>query len=159
MPGSWFTLQLGMVNNIYLYIKIILLRLYCLGAELLLEVALDPVISIVIGVYLAVLKLFQSTEHGEKHICGHQDRPSMMPGSRVTPWSGSGPCYWHCYWCWCISGSCVTYFNQLSMVKNIYLDTKINPLWCQGAELQLEVASSHSVTDRHVRVKVGVCAD
>ena len=46
-----------MVNNIYLYIKIILLRLYCLGAELLLEVALDPVISIVIGVgvYLAVL--------------------------------------------------------------------------------------------------------
>ena len=30
--------------------------------------------------------------------------------------------------------------NQLSMVKNIYVDTKIGLLWCQGAVLHLEVA-------------------
>ena len=31
-------------------------------------------------------------------------------------------------------------FNQLSMVKNIYLNTKISLVRCQGAELHLEVA-------------------
>ena len=81
--------------------------------------------------------LFQSTQHGQKHISGHQDQPSMMPGSWVTPWSGSGPCCWPCCWCWCTSGGSETCSNQLSMFKNIYLDTKINPLQCQGAELQL----------------------
>ena len=30
--------------------------------------------------------------------------------------------------------------NELSMVKNIYFYTKINLLWCQGAELHIEVA-------------------
>ena len=31
------------------------------------------------------------------------------------------------------------------MVKNIYLDTKINLLRCQGAELYLDVALDHVV--------------
>ena len=35
--------------------------------------------------------------------------------------------------------------NQLSMVKNIYLDTKIYLLSCQGADLHLEVALDHAV--------------
>ena len=39
--------------------------------------------------------LFQSTQHGQKHISGHQDQPSMMPGSWFTPWSGPGPCCWY----------------------------------------------------------------
>ena len=76
--------------------------------------------------------LFQSTQHGQKHISGHQDQPSMMSGSWVTPWSGPGNCCWHCCWCWCTLGSSETCSNQLSMVKNIYLDTKINILQCQG---------------------------
>ena len=79
--------------------------------------------------------LFQSTQHGQKHISGHQDQPSTMPGSWVTPWSGPGPCCWHCSWCWCTSDSSVTCSNQLSMVKNIYLDIKINLLWCQEASM------------------------
>ena len=33
------------------------------------------------------------------------------------------------------SGSSETCYNQLSMVKNLYLDTKINLLWCHRAEL------------------------
>ena len=44
---------------------------------------------------------FQSTQDGQKHISGHQEQPSMMQGGWVTPWSGSGPCCWHCCWCWC----------------------------------------------------------
>ena len=44
--------------------------------------------------------LFQSTQHGQKHISWHQDQPCTMSGSWVTPWSGSGPCCWHCWWCW-----------------------------------------------------------
>ena len=73
-----------------------------------------------------------------------------MSGSWTTSWSGPGPCCLHCYWRWSTSGSSETCSNQLSMVKNIYLDTKlgqnidldtkINLLWCLGAELQLEVA-------------------
>ena len=62
-----------------------------------------------------------------------------MSGSWVTAWSSPGPCCWHCYWCWGTSDSSETSSNQLSMVKNIYLDTKINLLWCQGAEIHLEV--------------------
>ncbi len=69
----------------------------------------------------------------------------MMPGSWFTPWSGYGPCCWHCSWCWCTSGSSETSSNQLSMVKNIYLDTKINLLRWKGAELHLEVAMVHVV--------------
>ena len=57
----------------------------------------------------------------------------------VTPWSGSGPCFCHCSWCWCTWGRSKTSSNQLSRVKNIYFDTKINLLWCQGAELHLQV--------------------
>ena len=47
-----------MVNNIYLYIKIILLRLYFLGAELLLEISQDSVVGNVfgVGVHLTFLK-------------------------------------------------------------------------------------------------------
>jgi len=99
--------------------------------------------------------LFQSTQHGQKHISGHQDQPSMMSGSWVTLWSGPGPHCWHCCWCWCPSESSETCWctsdssetcsNQLSMVKNIYLDTKINLLQCQGAELHHEVAPDHVV--------------
>ena len=95
--------------------------------------------------------LFQSTHHGQKHISGHQDQPSIMPGSWVTPWSDPGPCCWHCCWCWCTLGSSETCSNQLSMVKNIYLDTKINILRCQGAELHLEVG-----LDPVVGIVVGV---
>ena len=40
------------------------------------------------------------------------------------------------------SGTCS---NQLSMVKNIYLDTKINLLQSQESELHLEVALDHAV--------------
>ena len=47
--------------------------------------------------------------------------------------------FWHCSWCWCTSVSSVTSFNQISIVKNIYLDTKINLLQCKWAELHLEV--------------------
>ena len=53
--------------------------------------------------------------------------------------------FWHCSWCWCTSVSSVTSFNQLSIVKNIYLDTKINLLQCKWAELHLEVALDHVV--------------
>ncbi len=122
--------------------------LQCQGAELHLQVALDPVVVIidVVGVYQAVLKpvpinsawsktyiltqkstfynvremsytlkwpwtllsalmvlvyigefwnLFQSTQHGQKHISWHKDQPSTMSGSWVTPWSGPGPCCCH----------------------------------------------------------------
>ena len=73
---------------------------------------------------------------GESVKCSlFQDQPSTMSGSWVTPWSGSGPCCWHRWWCLGTSGSSETCSNQLSMVKNLYLDTKINLLWCQGAEL------------------------
>ena len=48
-------------------------------------------------------------------------------------------------------GSSETCSNQLSMVKNIYLDTKINFLRCQGAESHLEVA-----LDPVVGIVVGV---
>ena len=89
--------------------------------------------------------MFQSTKHGQKHIARHQDQHSMMSGSWVTPWSGPGNCCWHCCWCWCTLGSSETCSNQLNMVKNIYLDTKINLQRCQGAELHLEVALDHFV--------------
>ena len=82
---------------------------------------------------------FQSTQLGQKHISGHQDQPSTMKQYWVTPWSGSGPCFCHCSWCWCTWGRSKTSSNQLSRVKNIYFDTKINLLWCQGAELHLQV--------------------
>ena len=59
----------------------------------------------------------------------HQDQPYTMSGCWVTSWSGCGLC------CWCTLGSSVTCSNQLSMVKNIYMDTKINLLWCKWAEL------------------------
>ena len=42
--------QLSMVKNIYMYIKIILLTLYCPGAELHLEVAQHSFVGIVFGV-------------------------------------------------------------------------------------------------------------
>ena len=67
-----------------------------------------------------------------------------MQMSWVTPWSSSGPYCWHFSLSCCISGSSKTYSNQLSMVKNIYLDTKINLLRCQGGELHLEVALDHA---------------
>ena len=89
--------------------------------------------------------LFQSTQHGQKHISGYQDQPSTMPGSWVIPWSDPGPYCWHCSLCWCKSDSSVTCSNQLSMVKNIHLDIKINLLQCQGAELHLEVTLDHVV--------------
>ena len=89
--------------------------------------------------------MFQSTQHGQKHTSIHQDLPSIMPGSWITPWSGPGLCWWHCFWCWCSSGSSDTFSGQLSIVKNIYLDTKINLLSCQGAELHQEVALDHVV--------------
>ena len=76
---------------------------------------------------------------------GHQDQLSIMPESWVTPWSGPGPCHWQCCWCCCTSGSSETCTSQLSMVKNIYLDTKIYLLRCQEAELHLEVALDHVV--------------
>ena len=93
--------------------------------------------------------LFQSTQDDQKHISGHKDQPPMMSGRWVTPWSGPGSHCWHCCWCWCTSGSSETCSNQLSMVKNIYLDTKINLLRCQGAELHLEVAPAHVVGILH----------
>ena len=88
--------------------------------------------------------MFQSTLNGLKHISGHENHPKL-PGSWVTPWSGPRSCCWHCFWCWCPSDSSETCSNQLRMVKNIYLDTKINLLWCQGAELHIEVALDHVV--------------
>ena len=68
-----------------------------------------------------------------------------MPGRWVTFLSGPGPCCWQFCWCWCTSGSSETCSSQLSMVKNRYLDTKFNLLWCQEAELHLEVALDHVV--------------
>ena len=50
-------------------------------------------------------------------------------------------------------GGSETCFNQLIMVKNIYLDTKINLLRCQGAELHLEVALDPVIS---IGVVVGV---
>ena len=85
--------------------------------------------------------LVESTQHGEKHISRLLDQPSTMPERQVTYWSGPGPCCW----CWCISGSSETCSSQLSMVKIIYLDTKIYLLWCQKAELHLEVALDHVI--------------
>ena len=85
--------------------------------------------------------LVESTQHGEKHISRLLDQPSTMPERQVTYWSGPGPCCW----CWCSSGSSDTFSGQLSMVKNIYLDTKISLLSCQGAELHQEVALDHVV--------------
>ena len=76
-----------------------------------------------------------------------------MPGSWVTPWCGPGSCCWHSWWCWCTSGSSETCSNQLNMVKNIYLDTKINLLRCQAAELHLDVVQDHVVS---IVVGVGV---
>ena len=97
--------------------------------------------------------LFQLTWNGQKHISGLQNHPSMYLGSWVIPWSSHGPCCWHCLWCWCTSDSSEICSNQLGMVKNIYVDTKINLLWCQGAELHLEVAIDHVVD---IVVGVGV---
>ena len=97
--------------------------------------------------------LFQLTWNGQKHISGLQNHPSMYLGSWVIPWSSHGPCCWHCLWCWCTSDSSEICSNQLGMVKNIYVDTKINLLWCQGAELHLEVAVDHVVD---IVVGVGV---
>ena len=87
-------------------------------------------------------KLFESTQHGEDHISGHQDQPSTMPRIWVTPWSGHGPCHWRC---WCTFGSSEMCSSQHSVVKNIYLDTKIYLLRCQEAELRLEVAMDHDI--------------
>ena len=36
-----------------------------------------------ISLHLTVLSLFQSTQHGQKHISGHWDKTSIMPGSWV----------------------------------------------------------------------------
>ena len=49
-------------------------------------------------------------------------------GAKIVPLSGPGPCCCHCCWCWCCCtlSSSETCSNQLIMVKNIYLDTKIN---------------------------------
>ena len=87
---------------------------------------------------------------------GHQDQLSIMPESWVTPWSGPGPCHWQCCWCCCTSGSSETCTSQLSMVKNIYLDTKIYLLRCQGVELHLEVALDHVAIVLGVGVHWGV---
>ena len=76
-----------------------------------------------------------------------------MPGRWVTPWSGPWPSCWHCLWCLWTSVGSETCSNQLSMVKNKYLDTKINLLQCQGAELHIEVALDHVVA---IVVGVGV---
>ena len=65
--------ELSIIKNRYLDTKISLLR--CLGAELHLQVALDHVV----GVH-QFWNLFESTQHGEKHISGHQDQPSTKPG-------------------------------------------------------------------------------
>ena len=82
--------------------------------------------------------LFQSTWNGDKHISWHQNHPKL-PGSSATPWSGPGSCCSHCWWCLCIFDIAEKCSNQLSRVKNVCLDTKINLLQCQGAELHLKV--------------------
>ena len=89
--------------------------------------------------------LFQWSQHSQKHISGHQNHPSIMPGRWVTPWSGPWSSCWHCLWCLWTSVGSETCSNQLSMVKNKYLDTKINLLQCQGAELHIDVALDHVV--------------
>ena len=66
--------------------------------------------------------LFQLTWNGQKHISGLQNHPSVFVGSWVIPWSSHGTCCWHCFW----SDFSETCSNQPRMVKNIYLDTKIN---------------------------------
>ena len=68
-----------------------------------------------------------------------------MPGRWVKPWSGPWSSCWHCLWCLWTSVGSETCSNQLSMVKNKYLDTKINLLQCQGAELHIDVALDHVV--------------
>ena len=70
----------------------------------------------------------------------------MIPRSHVTPSSGPGPSCWQCCWCClccCTSGISETCSSPLIMIKNIYLDTNINLLWCLGAELHLEVDPDH----------------
>ena len=90
-----------------------------------------------------VCNMFQSTQHGQKHISRHQDLHSTMLRSWVAPWSGPGPIHWQCCWCLCTSDSSETCSSQLSLVKNIYLDTTIYLLRCQEGELHLEVALDH----------------
>ena len=89
--------------------------------------------------------LFQWSQHSQKHISGHQNHPSIMPGRWVTPSSWPWPSYWHCLWCLWTSFVSETFSNQLSMIKNKYLDTKSNLLQRQGAELHIEVALDHIV--------------
>ena len=62
-----------MDRNIYLVTKIFFLILYWTKSEFNFEVALDPVVGIVFGVgeNMKLLNLFQSTQHGQKHICGY----------------------------------------------------------------------------------------
>ena len=130
--------QFSIVKNIYLDTNINLL--WCLGAELHPEIALDHVVGVVgVGVHLAVLQYVRVNSARSKTYIW-QDQPSTMPGSWVTSWSGPGPCCWQFCWRWCTSGSSETCSSQLSIVKNRYLDTKIYLLWCQEAEVHLEVA-------------------
>ena len=69
----------------------------------------------------------------------------LGPRNKKNNSPSAGPCCWHCSLCWCTSDSSVTCSNQISMVKNIYLDIKINLLQCQRAELHLKVALDHVV--------------
>ena len=41
----------------------------------------DVGIVVGVGVHWAVLKLVRLTQHGQKHISGHQDQHSTMSGS------------------------------------------------------------------------------
>ena len=122
--------QLSTVKNIYVDTKINILK--CQGAELHLEVDLDPVVGIVIGVgvHLAVLKPVPINSALSKTYI-------WTPRSTFyDAWELSYTLKWtwtlllQCCWCWCTSASSKTGSNQLSMVENIYLDTKIILLWC-----------------------------
>ena len=109
--------------------------------------------------------LVQWTQQGQKHIFLHQNQPSMSyilkwPLDHVVaivvgigvPWSGPWPCCWYCCWCWWTSDGSETCSNEVSMVKNIYLGTKIILLLCQGDELHLQVD-----LDLLIGIVFGVC--